>query len=81
MPYVISCFVGTKSSPQWGTQCAKLTKLVIKEIVRAQSSDDLGQLFRLVGVTGVKSTKWGSLELKVSVKMFPQRCLEGLFLV
>ena len=24
--YLIYCFVGTISSPQWGTQCTKLTK-------------------------------------------------------
>ena len=34
---LIFCFTGTISSPQWGTQCTRLIKVLLKQIAKEQS--------------------------------------------
>ena len=75
---LIYCFAGVIFSPQRGTQCAELAKIIIIRRVEGLQ----GQRSEIVGVTKREGNEVGKLELKRWVlRFFLKDATEGLFLI
>ena len=69
---LIYCFAGTISSPQRGTQCAELTKIIIIRRIEIQNCGCDKEERKLNWKTGIK---------EVGFEVFPKDATEGLFLI
>ena len=70
---LIYCFAGAISSPQKGTQCAKLTKIIIIRRVEGRSKSEI----QSCGDQEGRKLSWETGIKEVGFEVFPERCDRG----
>ena len=71
---IIYCFAGAISSPQRGTQCAELTKIIIIRRVEGRSRSEIRNC--ACDQEGRKLS-WETGTKEVGFEVFPERCYKG----